>query len=103
MRRGRRQLVREHLGDFVHWAVAGISPARSGVAAGSASLGTIGRNGFGTLGYRGPCPPRGPAHHYVITLSALAARSGLEIGFIADQLRTSALGVATLVGTYARR
>ena len=36
-----------------------------------------GRNSFGTLGYRGPCPPRGAAaHHYVLTLSALSAPSG---------------------------
>jgi Raf kinase inhibitor-like YbhB/YbcL family protein len=91
-------------GNFIHWAVAGIAPGASGVAAGrAAALGTAGRNGFGTVGYRGPCPPAGPAHHYVITLSALSGRSDLAAGFTAGQLRTAALGVATLVGTYGRR
>ena len=91
-------------GNFVHWAVAGIAPTAAGFQA-AAAPGSVasGRNSFGTLGYRGPCPPRGAkAHHYVLTLSALSGRSGLHPGFTPDQLRTAALGIATLVGTYAR-
>ena len=88
-------------GDFVHWAVAGIQPAATGLPA----SGTIdGRNSFGNIGYGGPCPPRGEKpHHYVITLSALAGPSRLRTGFSADQLRTAALGLGVLTGTYARR
>lgn len=88
-------------GNFVHWAVAGIPPAATGLPA----SGTIeGRNGYGTVGYRGPCPPRGARpHSYVITLSALAGLSGLRTGFSADQLRTAALGLGILIGTYGRR
>jgi phosphatidylethanolamine-binding protein (PEBP) family uncharacterized protein len=52
-----------------------------------------GQNGFGRAGYGGPCPPRGaPAHHYVITVSAISATAG-----------GSVLATGTLVGTYARR
>jgi Raf kinase inhibitor-like YbhB/YbcL family protein len=91
-------------GDFIHWAVAGIPPATTGFPAGGVpGLVAPGQNSFGSLGYRGPCPPKGNAHHYVITLSALAAPSGLKPGFTADQLHTQALGIATLIGTYARR
>jgi Raf kinase inhibitor-like YbhB/YbcL family protein len=88
-------------GNFVHWAVAGIPPTASGLPA----KGVVeGRNSFGTVGYRGPCPPAGDkAHHYVLTLSALGGRSGLGAGFSADQLHTAAVGLATLVGTYRRR
>ena len=92
-------------GDFVHWAVAGIQPTATGFPAGGVG-GQVapGRNSFGTLGYRGPCPPTGDKpHQYVITLSALASASGLRAGFTADQLQTKALGIATLTGTYARR
>jgi Raf kinase inhibitor-like YbhB/YbcL family protein len=92
-------------GNFVHWALAGIPPASSGFRAGGVSgLVAPGRNSFGSLGYRGPCPPAASrAHHYVLTLSALSGRSGLHAGFTPDQLRTAALGIATLTGTYARR
>jgi Raf kinase inhibitor-like YbhB/YbcL family protein len=90
-------------GNFVHWAVAGIDPTTTGFGAGGVSGMVIpGRNSFGTLGYRGPCPLQGSTHHYVITLSALAAPSGLQPGFSPDQLQTSALGIATLIGTYGR-
>jgi Raf kinase inhibitor-like YbhB/YbcL family protein len=88
-------------GPFVHWAVAGITPSASIVPTRGVILG---RNSFGSVGYRGPCPPRGSRpHHYVLTLSALATPSGLRSGFSPDQLRSRALGIATLIGTYARR
>jgi Raf kinase inhibitor-like YbhB/YbcL family protein len=91
-------------GNFVHWAVAGIRPATGGFQAGRVSASAIsGRNSFATIGYRGPCPPPGSPHHYVITLRALGRSSGLAAGFSASQLRTSALGTATLIGTYGRR
>jgi Raf kinase inhibitor-like YbhB/YbcL family protein len=87
-------------GPFVHWAVAGIAPSATTVPAHGAILG---RNSFGSLGYRGPCPPAGARpHHYVLTLSALATPSGLHPGFNPDQLQSRALGIATLIGTYAR-
>jgi Raf kinase inhibitor-like YbhB/YbcL family protein len=87
-------------GPFVHWAVAGIPPSAASVPARGVILG---RNSFGSLGYRGPCPPAGAkAHHYVLTLSALATPSNLTRGFNPDQLQSRALGIATLIGTYAR-
>jgi Raf kinase inhibitor-like YbhB/YbcL family protein len=92
-------------GNFVHWALAGIPPTTASLPSGGVpGLVAPGRNSFGTLGYRGPCPPRGgPAHHYVLTLSALSTSSGLRSGFQADQLSSPAVGIATLIGTYARR
>jgi hypothetical protein len=92
-------------GPLVHWAVAGIAPTTSGFPAGGVTGQVIpGRNSFGSLGYSGPCPPAGArAHHYVLTLSALASPSGLRPGFNPDQLQARALAIATLIGTYARR
>jgi hypothetical protein len=64
----------------------------------------LGRNSFGSLGYRGPCPPSGPAHHYVITVYALGQPSGLRKGFSADDMSAlPVLGQGTLTGLYARR
>jgi Raf kinase inhibitor-like YbhB/YbcL family protein len=92
-------------GPFTHWAVAGIAPSSTGFPAGGVSGHVVlGRNSFGANAYGGPCPPKGsPAHHYVLTLSALASPSGLHPGFSPDQLRARALAIATLIGTYARR
>lgn len=77
-------------GTFHHWSVR--FPATVGaLAAGEAPSGAVeGRNDFGSVGYRGPCPPPGAsAHHYVITLIALSGGSVVASG--------------TLTGTYARR
>ncbi len=84
---------------FTHWALAGISPQTHSVPANAIA----GRNSAGSNGYTPPCPPHGSrAHHYVITLTALSGASGLKPGFDSDQVRTSAVGIATLVGTYRR-
>ena len=77
-------------GNFIHWQLTRIPPATASLGAGAVPGGAkSGLNSFGTTGYRGPCPPAGPAHHYVITV---IARAGAAV-----------LGRGTLVGTYARR
>lgn len=91
-------------GSFVHWALADIPPSATETISGTARGAVEGRNSFGSLGYRGPCPPAGaPAHHYVLSLSALTAHSGLKRGFNPDQLHAPAMAIATLIGTYGRR
>jgi Raf kinase inhibitor-like YbhB/YbcL family protein len=82
---------------FVHWAIAGISPRAT------TPTGINGQNSAGKSGYVPPCPPPGKPHHYVITLNALSGPSNLKPGFTPDELRTSAVGLATLIGRYARR
>jgi len=77
-------------GNFIHWRLTDMPGSTRVLAAGQTPPGTrVGRNDFGTIGYRGPCPPAGPAHHYVITL---IAHSGAAL-----------VGSGTLTGTYARR
>jgi Raf kinase inhibitor-like YbhB/YbcL family protein len=76
-------------GNFVHWRLTAIRPLTQELAAGQTPPGAKpGRNDFGTTGYRGPCPPAGRAHHYVITVTATAG--------------AAVLGQGTLTGTYAR-
>jgi Raf kinase inhibitor-like YbhB/YbcL family protein len=77
-------------GNFVHWRLTGIAPATRAIPTGVTAPGAkAGRNDFGTVGYRGPCPPRGVAHHYVITVEATSGGA--------------VVGRGTLIGTYARR
>jgi Raf kinase inhibitor-like YbhB/YbcL family protein len=76
-------------GTFHHWAMRFPATVRE-LAVGEVPAGAVqGRNDFGSAGYRGPCPPPGPAHHYVIGLVAVAGHSVVASG--------------TLIGTYARR
>lgn len=94
-------------GNFIHWGVAGLQGASGSLSlpAGATPSGAVlGRNSFGSLGYRGPCPPSGPAHHYVITVYALGGSSGLRKGFSADEVSgLPVLGQGTLTGRYGRR
>ena len=78
-------------GNFIHWQLGGIPPSSLGLPPGHVPAGVIeGHNSFGTVGYRGPCPPRGaPPHHYSVTVTALR--------------RGRVLAVGSVVGIYRRR
>jgi Raf kinase inhibitor-like YbhB/YbcL family protein len=91
---------------FVHWVAWGIAPDARGLGEGERAPGE-GRNGFGTVGYRGPCPPPGDgAHRYVFRLHALDAEITLRAGAGADDLRKAIAGHVLargeLVGRYER-
>lgn len=94
-------------GNFIHWLIAHLAPASGSLSlrGGATPPGAVlGKNSFGSLGYRGPCPPSGAPHHYVITVYALGQSSGLRKGFSADAVNALAvLGQGTLTGLYARR
>ena len=94
-------------GNFIHWAIADLTPDRGSLSLkiGAAPAGAVlGRNSFGSVGYRGPCPPSGAPHHYVITVYALGQPSGLTRGFTsADVSGQPLLGQGTMTGLYARR
>jgi len=94
-------------GNFIHWVIAHLAPADGSLSlsAGATPSGAVlGKNSYGSLGYRGPCPPSGPAHHYVITVFALGQASGLKRGFGAEDVSAlPVLGQGTLTGLYARR
>jgi Raf kinase inhibitor-like YbhB/YbcL family protein len=95
---------------FVHWLVLDLPPGAAGslppgVAADAPSP-QQGRNGFGRVGWGGPCPPSG-THHYRFILSALAAPLGLaghpDGAAVQKALKgATVLGQATLRGTYRR-
>jgi Raf kinase inhibitor-like YbhB/YbcL family protein len=92
-------------GTFTHWLVYGIPPAISGLAAVPARA-AEGVNDFGRRGYGGPCPQRGPAHHYHFVVLALDTRLGLAAGATRSELESRASGHVLargeLVATYQR-
>lgn len=99
-------------GTFVHWAVFDIPAAAPGLAAGyRANRPAAGfrqaRNSFGEVGYGGPCPPPGPAHHYHFRLLAIS-RPRLDLSPAASDaevLRATqpyVIQQTQLIGTFGR-
>jgi Raf kinase inhibitor-like YbhB/YbcL family protein len=99
-------------GTFVHWVLYDLPatlrelPEAVPASAELPSGARHGRNDFGTLGYRGPCPPRGNPHRYYFRLFALDRPTGLAAGASRAQLERAMqghiLGQAELMGRYGR-
>lgn len=101
-------------GDFVHWLLWDVPPAITELPSGEYQdakfpLGGLeGQNSFGNLGFGAPCPPPGPAHHYIFTLYALrvptlALAAGSSREALEKAMHGKVLGQAELVGLYKRR
>jgi len=93
-------------GVFTHWVAWGLDPGAGGLDEGEAAPGE-GRNDFGRVGYRGPCPPPGHGRHrYVFRLYALDHELKLPSGAGKVDLEQAIAGhvltTAELVGTYER-
>jgi Raf kinase inhibitor-like YbhB/YbcL family protein len=94
-------------GTFTHWLAWGIDPGAGRLGEG-AHPPFEGRNDFGTVGYRGPCPPPGHGpHRYCFRLNALESELGLGAGANREELERllegQLLESAELVGSYGRR
>jgi Raf kinase inhibitor-like YbhB/YbcL family protein len=99
-------------GLFVHWLIYAISPTEKGLTEGvgieqaSAGGAVQGKNGFGKMGYGGPCPPSG-VHRYYFHLHALNTNLTLPPGASRKELETSmkghVIGEARLMGRYGRK
>ena len=90
-------------GNFLHWAMWGIPPDVTSLAENAVPAGAeLAENDFGTLGWRGPCPPDGPAHRYVFQVHAMEAPLPLDDGASADDFRAALASFAhgTLTATY---
>jgi Raf kinase inhibitor-like YbhB/YbcL family protein len=90
-------------GEFVHWLAADVVTSSGlGEGASGASAGMEGRNGFGKVGYGGPCPPSG-SHRYTFTVYALSAALGLAAGFSRDDLERAMEGKVLASGSLTAR
>ena len=79
-------------GDFVHWVIFNIPPEIDSLPEGLAPKDTLdfgaiqGMTDFGRVGYGGPCPPRGPVHHYHFKLYGLDTMLKVEKNTTKDEL-----------------
>ncbi len=97
-------------GSWVHWVLFDLpgdtrelaeNLPRSGELADGARQGS---NSFGSIGYRGPCPPAGQNHRYPFAFYALDAPLGLNPGAsmqqVLDAMAGRILSEVTLTGMY---
>lgn len=98
-----------------HWVVYNIPASATGLPTGAGAAdgktlppGTLqGYNDARAIGFLGACPPPGPAHRYIVTVTALKAEklevpadaSAAMIGFMTTM---NSLGKATITGTYGQ-
>jgi Raf kinase inhibitor-like YbhB/YbcL family protein len=93
-------------GTFTHWLAYAIPAAASGLGPPLPAGVLEGMNDFGRRGYGGPCPPRGPAHHYHFIVLALDTRLGLQAAIgrseLESRVKGHVIGKGELVATYQR-
>jgi Raf kinase inhibitor-like YbhB/YbcL family protein len=99
-------------GMFTHWALFNLPannhelPEAVPIQGQLANGALQGKNGFGEIGYGGPCPPPGHLHRYQFTVYALDQPLNLKAGAskkqVIDAMRGHTLAQGQLIGTYQR-
>lgn len=94
-------------GTFTHWTAWGIDPGDTPLAEDLPRPTVQGTNDFGSVGWRGPCPPPGDdPHRYRFRVFALDAPLRLDEGASPDEVASAmdghVLGEGLLTATYAR-
>ncbi len=97
-------------GTFTHWVIFNVPATAAGFSENVAKTATLpdgsgqGKNGFGNIGYNGPCPPGGKTHHYIFEVYALDTTVTLDSGAGKDDLLNAInghiLAQAQLTGTF---
>lgn len=99
-------------GTFIHWVAYNVPASETQLperVSGTEELANGARQGvndFGSVGYRGPCPPRGKPHRYFFVLRALdtavTPQARMTQAQVEEEMRGHVLGEARLMGTYGR-
>jgi Raf kinase inhibitor-like YbhB/YbcL family protein len=99
-------------GTFTHWVYYNLAGTLRELPEGVEKTerpttgGEQGVNDFGNIGYNGPCPPPGPAHHYHLILYALDRPVDLPPGAskpdLDEAMRDHIIGLGELIGLYGR-
>ncbi len=97
---------------WVHWIIYNMPADSTGLPAAVPKNKTLddgslqGKNGFGKIGYNGPCPPPGKPHRYFFKVYALDTTLGLKSGATKSQLEAAMSGhilaQGEIVGKYGR-
>jgi Raf kinase inhibitor-like YbhB/YbcL family protein len=100
------------VGVFTHWVIFNLPQDSRGLPEAVANEAQLangalqGKNGGGSIRYIGPCPPKGPAHHYVFNLYALDKSLDLAAGATKEQvvqaMEGHILAQSQLTGLYQR-
>lgn len=91
-------------GTFTHLLLAGIPADATRLTADFPPGSTAGTNGFGEVGWRGPCPPDGDQpHRYLFRVLALSGRTGLNEGFSNQELHDAVQGLEAARGEVVGR
>ena len=90
---------------FDHWIAFNINPKTSIIEEGKEPEGVLGKNGAGSLGYIGPCPPD-REHRYFFKLYAIDTTLDLPEGSTKAEVESAMEGhileQAELIGRYLR-
>jgi Raf kinase inhibitor-like YbhB/YbcL family protein len=100
-------------GDFVHWVIYNIPGNLSELPEDVPHSGNIpggiiyGANGFGRIGYGGPCPPAGKPHRYIFKIYALDTvlhhlESGATMKQLLNAINNHIIAEGRLTGKYQR-
>jgi Raf kinase inhibitor-like YbhB/YbcL family protein len=101
-------------GNWIHWVLYGLGKERRSLPEGVPKTKTLadlgeakqGLNTSRQIGYSGPLPPPGKAHHYHFRLSALDTQISLPSGATEAELKKAMAGhildKTELVGLYSR-
>ena len=97
-------------GVFTHWILFNVPPSLGSLGSNQPAdknihgVGYQGKNDFGQIGYKGPCPPPGNVHHYKITVFALSTAVNISPGSSRADLMREMMGhvlaSGTLTGTF---
>ena len=100
-------------GTFYHWVIYNIPASERGLAENIAKKDALpngarqGTNSFEQVGYGGPCPPPGKAHHYHFQLFALDTEVNIPGVVTHDRLESAMQGhivaEAEIIGTFQRK
>ncbi len=99
-------------GTFIHWVIYNLPPTLTSLPEGLPRTEQLtngaaqGIGDFGSIGYRGPCPPRGKPHRYFFILRALdtqlTAKPKMTRVQLEKEIQGHVLAEARLMGTYSR-
>lgn len=97
---------------WIHWVIFNIPKEARSLSENIPKVGRLddgsiqGKNDFGTIGYRGPCPPQGKPHRYFFTLYAIDTMLSLPAGATKDEvlsaIQNHIKAKAKVLGLYKR-